>query len=310
MPPPNPTYNNTVREILRTLPDAPGCYLMKSQSGAILYVGKAKSLKSRVRSYFQNPQGLTPKTRVLVRKICDIETVVTAGEVEALVLENNLIKRHRPTYNIMLRDDKSYPYIRLSVQERFPRLTVVRKVAPDGAKYYGPYVGAGAMRATLRLIHQQFPLADCDIVIDGSTDRPCLQYQIGRCKAPCTGYQNEQDYQTTVVQVRQFLEGRDRELVAGLTRLMQAESDALAFERAGRLRDQIKQIEQTLTRQRITTPGGGEVDVYALVRVGDWVSLQVLFVRDGSLVGNKGFVWEDASGLDNPEVVRSFVQQF
>lgn len=299
-----------VREILQNLPDAAGVYLMKGDTGNILYVGKAKSLKNRVRSYFQNPAGLTAKTRVLVRKIRDIETIVTAGEVEALVLENNLIKRHRPPYNISLRDDKHYPYIRLSVQEPFPRLTVVRQVQKDGACYYGPYVGAGAMRATLRVIHDHFPLADCDIVIDGTAERPCLQYQIGRCKAPCTGYQSRADYLETVAQVRLFLEGRDRELIADLSTRMEHASDELAFERAARLRDQIRHIEQTLTRQRITTPGGGEVDVYGLARVGDWVALQVLFVREGSLVGTKGFVWEDRSGLDNAGIARSFVQQF
>ncbi len=301
---------DTVRQILATLPDGPGVYLMKGERGNLLYIGKAKVLKNRVRSYFQKFSSLTPKTRVLVRKIRDIETIVTAGEVEALVLESNLIKRHRPPYNIMLRDDKHYPYIRLSVQEPFPRLTVVRRVKKDGAKYYGPYVGAGAMRSTLKVIHDHFPLADCDIVIDGHADRPCLQYQIGRCKAPCTGYQNQSDYADTVAQVRQFLEGRDRELIATLSARMQEASDLLEFERAARLRDQITQIDRTLTRQRITTPGGGEVDVYGLAQVGDWVSIQVMFVRDGALVGTKGFVWEDRSGMDHGRMIRAFIQQF
>jgi excinuclease ABC subunit C len=299
-----------VADILAHLPDAPGVYLMKDADGGVLYVGKAKSLRARVRSYFQKGAAHTPKTRIMVRKVRDIETVVTASEVEALVLENNLIKRHRPPYNVMLRDDKNYPYIRLSVNEPFPRLTVVRKVKDDGAKYYGPYVGAGAMRQTLRLIHAHFPLADCDIVIDGQADRPCLQYQIGRCKAPCTGYQTRADYAETVREVRLFLEGRDRELVAELAARMQAAAEAEAFERAAALRDRIRQIDQTLARQRITTPGGGEVDVYGLARAGGWASLQVLFVRDGSLVGTKAFVWEDLSGVPDGDIYGAFIQQF
>jgi excinuclease ABC subunit C len=304
------TQAEALQDTLKNLPDAPGVYLMKGERGAVLYVGKAKSLKNRVRSYFQSGASHTPKTRILVRKIRAIETIVTASEVEALVLENNLIKRHRPHYNVMLRDDKNYPYIRLSVQDPFPRLTVVRRAANDGARYYGPYVGAGAMRQTLRLIHRHFPLADCDIVIDGTAERPCLQYQIGRCKAPCTGYQSQAEYAETVREVRLFLEGRDRELIAELQARMEAASEAMAFERAAALRDCIRQIRQTLTRQRITTPGAGEVDVYGLARAGGWASLQVLFVREGSLVGTKAFVWEDLSGVPDGEVYGAFIKQF
>ena len=308
--PPTQSPTPEVKEILSRLPDQPGVYLMKGEGGGILYVGKAKSLKKRVRSYFQKGQSHPPKTRILVRKIRDIQTIVTAGEVEALVLENNLIKRHRPPYNVMLRDDKNYPYIRLSVNEPFPRLTVVRRVKKDGARYYGPYVGAGAMRATLRMIHNHFPLADCDIVIDAKADRPCLQYQIGRCRAPCTGYQNQADYARTVDEVRLFLEGRGTELLDTLAARMQTASEALEFERAAKLRDQIRQLQGTLTRQRITTPGGGEVDVYGVARAGDWIAIQVMFVREGQLVGSKPFVWEDQSGLGDPEVLRQFLQQF
>ncbi|MDH4229747.1 MAG: excinuclease ABC subunit UvrC [Nitrospirota bacterium] len=299
-----------LRETLRHLPELPGVYLMHDAVGKVLYVGKAKSLKNRVRSYFLKDTSHTPRTRVMVRKIARIETIITASEVEALVLENNLIKRHRPQYNVMLRDDKNYPYIRLSVQDAFPRLTVVRRAQDDGARYYGPYVGAGAMRETLRVIHNHFPLADCDIVIDGTSDRPCLQYQIGRCRAPCTGFQGAADYAATVREVRMFLEGHDRELVNLLTTRMQAASDALQFEQAARLRDQIYHIQATLTRQRITAPGGGDVDIYGLARLGGWLALQVLFVREGALVGSKGFVWEELSDMDGGEVVCGFIQQF
>jgi len=183
-------------------------------------------------------------------------------------------------------------------------------VKDDGAKYYGPYVGAGAMRQTLRLIHAHFPLADCDIVIDGTADRPCLQYQIGRCKAPCTGYQSREDYAATVREVRLFLEGRDRELIREIQGQMEQAAEGLAFERAAALRDRIRQIEQTLTRQRITTPGGGEVDVFGLARAGGWAGLQVVFVRGGSMVGTKAFVWEDLSGVPDGEVYGAFIKQF
>ncbi len=298
-----------VQETLRHLPDSPGVYLMKGGRDDILYVGKAKSLKNRVRSYFSGAPGHA-RTRVLVRKIQSVETIVTASEVEALVLENNLIKRHRPVYNIMLKDDKNYPYIRLSIGERFPRLSVVRRTKKDGARYYGPYVGAGAMRGTLKVIHDHFPLADCDIVIDGTSDRPCLQFQIGRCRAPCTGYETEAAYARTVNEARLFLEGHDRELVSVLKARMDEAAESLEFERAAKLRDQIRQIGATLTRQRITTPGGGEEDVYGLARAGGWVALMVLFVREGAMVGNKAFVWEDLDDVPDGEIYDSFIQQF
>ncbi len=303
------TVPSAVTGILSRLPASPGVYLMKDQAGGVLYVGKAKSLKNRVRSYFQKGASHTAKTRIMVRKVRDIQTIVTPSEVEALILENNLIKRHKPRYNILLRDDKNFPYIRLSLQDNFPRLSVVRKTQKDGAKYYGPYVGAGAMRSTLRLIHKYFPLADCDIVIDGTSDRPCLQYQIGRCKAPCTGLQNQTDYGETVAQVRMFLEGRESELTDALKARMQTAADTEQFELAARLRDQIRDVEQTLTRQRITHPGGGEVDVFGIARMGDWLAIQVLFVREGALVGSRAFVWEDQSGLSDADLLGPFIQQ-
>ncbi|TSA03972.1 MAG: excinuclease ABC subunit UvrC, partial [Nitrospiraceae bacterium] len=224
---------------------------MKGKGGEILYIGKANVLADRVRSYFQKSADLTPKNRLLVSHVTDIETMVTRSELEALILENNLIKRHRPRFNVILRDDKNYPYLRLPIKEAFPRFTIVRKVQNDGALYYGPYVPAGALRETLRVIRKVFPLATCEIEIDGKAERPCIEYEIKRCMGPCVGYQTSKDYHEIVRQARMFLEGRDTELLEGYRAQMEAASDVEDYEEAARIRDRIFKIERTLERQRV-----------------------------------------------------------
>ncbi len=308
--PATPPIDQTLRSKLDHLPDQPGVYLMKDAKDEILYVGKASVLAHRVRSYFQKGGDPAPKTRLLLSQIADFETIVTRSELEALILESNLIKRHRPKFNILLRDDKQYPYLRLPVRENFPRLSIVRKVKKDGALYYGPYTDGSALKSTLKLIRRVFPLATCEIDIDGTAERACIEFEIKRCMAPCIGNQGREDYHKIVTQVRQFLEGRDTELLDGLREQMQIAADRQAFEDAARLRDQIFKIEQTLEKQRITQTTAADQDVFGLARQGTAVDLQILFVRGGLLIGRKDFFWPDAAEVPDEELVRSVLEQF
>ena len=216
------SIRSSIEAKLPHLPDQPGVYLMKNSRGEILYIGKAAVLADRVRSYFQRGSDHTPKTSLMVSEVVDLETIVTRSELEALLLESNLIKRHRPRFNVVLRDDKQYPYLRLPIKEDFPRLSIVRQVKKDGALYYGPYVPAGAMRETIKVIRKVFPLATCEIEIDGKAERACIEFEIKRCMAPCIGNQTSEEYHQIVKQVRQFLDGRDRELLDELRAQMES----------------------------------------------------------------------------------------
>ena len=295
---------------LAHLPDQPGVYLFKDRSGDVLYIGKAARLAARVRSYFLKGADHTPKTALLVSHITDLETMVTRSELEALILESNLVKRHRPRFNVVLRDDKQYPYLRLPVKDRFPRLSIVRRVQKDGALYYGPYTPAGALRETLKVIKKVFPLATCTIDIDGTAERACIEFEIKRCMAPCTGQQTQEEYHRIVRQVRQFLEGHDRELVGDLRVQMDAAATREDFEEAARLRDRIFKIERTLERQRITQTASIDQDVIGIARHGTSVDLQVLFVRGGLLIGRKDFFWLESAEATDEELVRSAIEQF
>ena len=295
---------------LAHLPDQPGVYLFKDAAGEILYIGKAASLADRVRSYFLKGADHSPKTTLLVSQIADLETIVTRSELEALILESNLIKRHRPKLNIVLRDDKHYPYLRLPIKEDFPRLSIVRRVQKDGALYYGPYTPAGALRETLKVIKKVFPLATCTIEIDGTAERACIEFEIKRCMAPCTGNQSKEDYHKIVAQVRQFLEGRDRELVDDLRAQMTAAAEQEEFEEAARLRDRLFKVERTLEKQRVTQTNDTDQDVVGVARQGTAVDLQLLFVRGGLLIGRKDFFWPQAADAGDEELVRSAIEQF
>ena len=295
---------------LAHLPEQPGVYLFKDQSGEILYIGKAARLADRVRSYFLKGADHTPKTALLVGQIADLETMVTRSELEALILESNLVKRHRPRFNVVLRDDKQYPYLRLPVKDRFPRLSIVRRVQKDGALYYGPYTPAGALRETLKVIKKVFPLATCTIDIDGTAERACIEFEIKRCMAPCTGQQTQEEYHRIVREVRQFLEGHDRELVDDLRAQMDEAAAREEFEEAARLRDRIFKIERTLERQRITQTASIDQDVIGIARHGSSVDLQLLFVRGGLLIGRKDFFWLESADATDEELVRSAVEQF
>jgi excinuclease ABC subunit C len=292
------------------LPARPGVYLFKNAKGETLYIGKASVLADRVRSYFQRGGDQAPKTAVLVSQVADIEMIVTGSELEALILESNLVKRHRPRFNVVLRDDKQYPYLRLPIKENFPRLSIVRRVQKDGALYYGPYTPAGALRETLKVIKSVFPLATCTIDIDGKAERACIEFEIKRCMAPCTGNQTKEEYHQIVKQVRQFLEGRDRELVDDLRARMEAAAEREEFEEAARLRDRIGKIERTLEKQRITQTTATDQDVMGLARRSTAVDLQMLFVRGGLLIGRKDFFWPLATDASEEELVRSAIEQF
>lgn len=295
---------------IRSLPQQPGVYLFKNQRGEILYIGKAAVLADRVRSYFQKGSDLSPKIRTLVSLIHDLETIVTKSELESLLLESNMIKRYRPRFNVVLRDDKQYPYLRFPIKEDFPRLSIVRKVRKDKALYYGPYVPTGAMRQTINIIRKVFPLATCKIDIDGTAERACIEFEIKRCMAPCTGNQTKEEYHQIVKQVRWFLEGRDTELVENLRNEMHAAAARQDFEEAARLRDRIFQIEKTLEKQRITQIGAVDQDVIGIARSEEAADLQLLFVRGGLLIGRKDFFWNDARDIPDPELIRSTIEQF
>lgn len=295
---------------LAHLPDQPGVYLFKNEQRDIIYIGKAAILADRVRSYFQKSADHSPKTSLLVNQIADLETMVTRSELEALILESNLVKRHKPRFNVVLRDDKQYPYVRLPIKDDFPRLSIVRRVQKDGALYYGPYTPANALRETLKVIKHVFPLATCRIDIDGTADRACIEFEIKRCMAPCTGHQSKADYHQIVKQVRQFLEGRDHELLDDLRARMQAAAEREEFEEAARLRDRLFKIERMLEKQRITQISAADQDVIGLSRQGAAVDLQILFVRGGLLIGRKDFFWPQSAEASDEELVRSAIEQF
>ena len=292
------------------LPDQPGVYLMKNARGEIVYIGKARVLADRVRTYFLKGSDHTPKTSVLVGQVADLETIVTRSELEALILESNLIKQHRPRFNVVLRDDKQYPYLRLPIKETFPRLSIVRRVQKDGALYYGPYVPTGAMRETLKVIRKVFPLATCEIEINGRAERACLEFEIKRCMAPCIGNQTKEDYHQIVKQVRMFLEGRDTELLDGLRARMQSAAEQEDFEEAARVRDRIIKIDRTLERQRVAQTSGIDQDVVGIARQATAVDLQMLFVRGGLLIGRKDFFWPEGADTTDVELVRAAIEQF
>ncbi len=304
------TASPDLQSQLARLPEQPGVYLMKSAQGEVLYVGKAAVLADRVRSYFQKGADQSPKTALLVSQIADLETIVTRSELEALILESNLVKRHRPRFNVVLRDDKQYPYLRLPIKDNFPRLSIVRRVQKDGALYYGPYVPTNAMRETLKVIRRVFPLATCDIEIDGSAPRACIEFEIKRCMAPCTGNQTREDYHQIVKQVRMFLEGRDTELLDQLRTEMEGAAQREDFEEAARLRDRLFKIQRTLEKQRITQVAAVDQDVLGIARQGGAVDLQMLFVRGGLLIGRKDFFWPEGADQPDEELVRSAIEQF
>jgi excinuclease ABC subunit C len=299
-----------LNEKLERLPDRPGVYLYKDAKGQVVYVGKAASVRARVRSYFQSSRARDAKTDALVDHIADVDYIVTANELEALILESNLVKRHRPRYNIILRDDKHYPFLKLTTNEEFPRLLVARRVQKDGATYYGPFYPATALRETLRLVRALFPLRTCSIKIDGAAERPCLQYYIHRCNAPCTGSETREGYERTVRDVEAFLEGRDEDLARRLTAEMEEAAAQEKYERAGILRDQIQALNTVRERQKIISVEPEDQDILGLARQGSEACVQLFFVRRGRLIGREAFFLDKLGSATDGEILSALLRQF
>lgn len=299
-------FSDSIKNALAVLPDKPGVYLMHDAAGKVIYVGKAVVLKNRVRSYFRNLASHTPKVKAMVAKIAEIETIVTSSEVEALILECNLIKKYRPRYNIMLKDDKTYPYLKVTMQEDFPRLVVTRRQARDGAKYYGPYADAGAMHATVKLLRGMFPLRTCRKM---NPDRPCLNYHIKRCLAPCAGYVSRTEYSSMIKSVCMVLDGRTNELERDLQRRMQEAAENYAFEEAARLRDQLQAVQRLNEQQKAVTNNGGDMDVIGYGQDITGSCIQIFFVRKGKLIGRDNFFLHN-DGDSAVEVLSAFIKQY
>jgi excinuclease ABC subunit C len=299
-----------LKEQLNTLPAKPGVYLMKDEQGTILYVGKAVNLRNRVRSYFHASASQTPKVQRLVRRIADIEFIVTDSELEALILECNLIKRHRPHYNVRFKDDKRYPYIKVSWQQDFPKVFMTRRMEQDGGRYFGPYTAAWAVHETLHTLRRIFPYLTCDRTITGTDRRACLYWDIGLCMAPCIGASSKEEYRAMMDQLCRFLEGRTEEIMADLRTQMQAAAGGLEFERAAALRDKIQAIERVIERQKVVSWALKDQDIIALARDDGNACVQVFFIRQGKLIGREYFLLEGAEEEDTQAVMTSFIKQF
>ena len=293
-------------------PEKPGVYMMKDARDKVLYVGKASSLRNRVRSYFGSSQNLGPKIRKMVSKVADFEYIVTDSDAEALILECTLIKKFRPTYNARLKDDKSYPYLKIDLTEDFPQLYITRRVAQDGARYFGPFATAGSVRKTLALLKKLFPYRSCTKVITGRDARPCLEYYINRCVAPCIGAVNKDEYHKVVQQVIMFMEGNTDKVVGDLRQKMLEASQRLEFESAAMLRDQIRNIERVIEEQRIKVASNANHDMDAIgMAVGqDEAWVEVFFIRKGKLIGRDHFIMEGTQDDPPGHILEQFIKQF
>ncbi len=297
------------KTFLRHVTRQPGVYQMYGGEGQILYVGKAKNLKNRLSSYFQSSAGLAPKTRALVSRICQIEVTITSTETEALLLEQNLIKQQRPPYNILLRDDKSYPYIMFTSSDEFPRLAIHRGAKRKGVRYFGPFPNSGAVRSSLSFLQKTFRLRQCEDSVFSNRTRPCLQHQIDRCTAPCVDFISKDEYRADMRHAEMFLQGKNDDLVVELADLMEAASEQLAFEKAAAYRDQIVALKQVQSQQ-IVDSGTGDVDVVALHQQGGLVCVHVLYVRQGRILGSKNYYPKPGAEQTTEEILEAFLGQF
>ena len=302
--------NNLVTEQLRQLPTNPGVYLMRDAEGNILYVGKAANLRQRVRSYFGTRRELSLKLQRLVSRVNDLDFFVTTSEQEALILELNLIKRHRPRYNVRLKDDKTFPYLKIDLNEDWPRVHITRRLEENGGRYFGPFASAKSVRQTLKLIKGIFPFRSCSKTITGSDLRPCLEYHIRHCLGPCIGSVSRQEYAEVIKQAILFLEGKQEIVVQELESKMEKAAEALDFEKAALLRDQIQAVNKVIEGQRIATTVKGEQDVIAFAGDKDQAYVQVFFVRSGKLIGRESFVLQGTRSEEPHQIMTSFVKQF
>ncbi len=301
--------SNRLEEQLNILSAKPGVYLLKDEAGNILYVGKAANLHHRVRSYFGPSSSLLPKLQQMMTRVGDFEFFVTDSEQEAILLECNLIKKHRPRYNVRLKDDKSYPYLKVGLNEDWPRVHITRRLGKDGARYFGPFASAGSVRKTLSLLKRLFPFRSCNKSITGDESRPCLEYHIHRCLGPCIGAVNKEEYRQVIDQIILFLEGKQEVVVRELRSKMKEAAENLEFEKAALLRDQISAVERVIERQKIAS-AGGELDVIAFARARDQAYVEVFFIRNGKLLGREHFILEGTQEEEPVQIMTSFVQQF
>ncbi len=302
--------NNLIAAQLKQLPTSPGVYLMRNAEGTILYVGKALSLRNRVRSYFGATQKLTPKLQRLVDQVHNLDFFVTGSEQEALILEYNLVKRHHPHFNVRLKDDKSYPFLKISLNEEWPRIYFTRHMEEDGGRYFGPFTNARSVRQTLKVLKGIFPFRSCSRIITGNDPRPCLDYYIYNCLAPCVGAVGKQEYSRAVKQAILFLEGKQDRIVRDLESKMDKASEALDFETAAQLRDQVQAIARVIEGQKIAARVRGEQDAIAFASERDRAYAQVFFIRGGKLIGRESFILQGTSSEEPEQIMTSFVKQF
>ncbi|MBR5468058.1 MAG: excinuclease ABC subunit UvrC, partial [Firmicutes bacterium] len=301
-----------IKEELKKLPSKPGVYIMRDENDVIIYVGKAINLKNRVRQYFQNSSNKSVKVASMVKNIAEFEYIVTENEMEALNLECNLIKEYSPKYNIRLKDDKSYPSVKVTLNEDFPRVFTTRNIVKDGAKYYGPFTDAYALKETIETVNKMWPLRKCKKVLprDMGKERPCLNYHIGQCCAPCDGLVSKEEYRKIVDEAVDFIEGRHDKILSKLKKNMEDAAENLEFETAAALRDKIKAIEAISVRQRVTNTNVANCDVIAFVRAFDEALVQVFFVREGKITGREHFMLNGVEELTRSGVITEFVKQF
>jgi excinuclease ABC subunit C len=301
----------TLKEKIENLPGSPGVYLYRDSSGKIIYVGKAKSLRNRVRSYFQEGRPLDPKTDRLVSEVADVECIVTDSEVEALILESTLAKKNQPRYNVNLKDDKSFPYLKLTVNEPYPRIFITRRIKRDGALYFGPFLPASYARQTIKLINKYFKLRTCNLEIDGSLPRPCLDYQMKRCLGPCVaGLCSREQYSRAVEDVRLLLSGRSEELIRQLESRMNEASEQLRYEAAALYRDWIAMVRDMSERQKMILDGQDDSDLFGYFQEGSRLALQVFAMRGGRIVGRREFYWEDLISFEPSEFFSAALKQY
>ena len=301
-----------IQEELKKLPAKPGVYLMHNSKDEIIYVGKAIKLCNRVRQYFQDSRNLSVKIQHMVKNVAYFEYIITDSELEALVLENNLIKEHHPKYNTKLKDDKGYPYIKVTVNEEFPRIMLARKMKADGGKYFGPYTSAGAVNDTIELLRKIFKIRTCNrrLPKDTGKDRPCLYYQIKQCDAPCQGYISKEEYAKQIEETIKFLNGNYKQVAKMLQGKMQKASDELEFEQAMEYRDLLKSIERIMDRQKINTYAFEDRDIIAMAQDDKDVVVSIFFIRQGKLLGREHFHMEADEESSKEEVLGAFVKQF
>ena len=310
---PSPAVDTHLRTVLRQLPASPGVYLMKAADGRVLYVGKADVLRHRVRSYFGSKAGLDSRIVRMISEVADVEYIVTDTVSEAFLLESNLIKEHRPRFNIRLRDDKSYPFVKITLGEDFPRIVRTRKLAQDGSRYFGPYASASSVDETLKLLRRIFPFRTCNLEIpEGKRvlERPCLLYYINRCQGPCIQAIEKAPYRATISRIVDFLEGRQEGIAAELRADMQQHSDGLRYEQAAIARDKLRAVERTIEQQKVAAYSRAEQDVIGIAREEGEACLQLFVIRNGKMIGREHFIVEGARDVTDGEVLGSFLQQY